>query len=55
MKTETRSTMPTGWSWLCPCGWSTGRHLDLAETEHRRDSHRRWHNETDRRAEKASA
>lgn len=40
---ETTSSMPTGWSWLCPCGWSTTRNTSLEQTELRRHGHLRLH------------
>lgn len=47
--------MPTGWAWLCPCGWSTGRHDDLSEVEHRKYGHRVWHDHIEQTAERQPA
>lgn len=38
-----RPFSPTGWSWLCPCGWSTGRGLALEQIARSREGHIRLH------------
>lgn len=32
-----------GWSWLCPCGWSTDRHRLPEMADGQRQAHIRWH------------
>jgi hypothetical protein len=38
-----RPPSPTGWSWLCPCGWTTPRNPSLEHVERTREGHIRLH------------
>lgn len=55
MKPTNHPPMPTGWAWTHTCGWSTGRHEDLAEVEHRRYGHLRWHDHMNLTTERQTA
>lgn len=45
----------SGWSWVCPCGYTTRRHRDIELVENMRAGHLAWHQQQRTLRERARA